>query len=176
MTLPDESQLAEPQAAFLRHLPQRVEVIGRRLQRFLQSGWDINGLARIHREARSLGETSARLGLDAAGGHLMELRDLLEQPLAEESLPDPTLGERIWNVLEALRGTVPRAPERREAPRQAVGSVTRAEAPPHGYWRRWGDDAPAPVLVEAMPVRPMGLPPPIEPRDIVIEQTPPDLP
>jgi len=177
MTLPDESQLADPQAAFLRHLPQRVEVIGRRLQRFLQSGWDINGLARIHREAGSLSDTSATLGMDTAGEHLRELRDLLAQPLAEESLPDPTLGERLWNVLEKLRGAVPRAPERREAPRQAAGNVMRAETPPHGYWRRWGDDAPTPVLVEAMPVRSGALlPPPLEVRDIVIEQAAPDLP
>src|SRR5688572_20506098 len=102
MTLPDESQLAEPQAAFLRHLPQRVDVIGRRLQRFLQSGWDINGLARIHREAGSLGQTSHKLGLDRATEQLLALRDLLAQPLADEALPDPTLGERLWNVLESL--------------------------------------------------------------------------
>ena len=179
MTLPDESQLAEPQAAFLRHLPQRVEVIGRRLQRFLQSGWDINGLARIHREAGSLGEASARLGLDTAGEHLIALRDLLAQPLADETLPDPTLGERVWNVLENLRGVVPRAPERREAPRQLAGGQTRSEVPPHGYWRRWGDDAPAPTFVEASPIRADSglLPPPLVVReDLVIEQAPPDLP
>jgi EAL domain-containing protein (putative c-di-GMP-specific phosphodiesterase class I)/DNA-binding response OmpR family regulator len=176
MTLPDESQLAEPQAAFLRHLPQRVEVIGRRLQRFLQSGWDINGLARIHREAGSLGSTSTRLGLHAPGEHLLALRDMLAQPLQDEALPDPTLGERLWNVVEALRGTVPRPPERREAPRQQVGTTTRAETPPHAYWRRWGEDAPAPTYpaayTEPEPIAPVIIPS----GPVVIEQTPPDLP
>ena len=39
----DESRLAEHRHAFLRLLPRRVETIGRRLLRFLQNGWDING-------------------------------------------------------------------------------------------------------------------------------------
>src|SRR5688572_5471711 len=176
MTLPDESQLAEPQAAFLRHLPQRVEVIGRRLQRFLQSGWDINGLARIHREAGSLGQVSTRLGLHAPGQHLLALRDLLTQPVQDEALPDPTLGERLCSVLESLRGTVPRGPERREAPRQAVNTTTRAEPRPPAYWRRWGEDAPAPTYPQAY-LEPEPLAPIVIPLETaVIEQAPPDLP
>jgi EAL domain-containing protein (putative c-di-GMP-specific phosphodiesterase class I)/PleD family two-component response regulator len=184
MTLPDESTLAESQAAFLRHLSQRVEVIGRRLQRFLQSGWDINGLARIHREAGSLGQASARHQLDAPGEHLAALRELLSQPLSEQALPDPTLGERLWNVMENLRIAVPRAPERpRETTTQlmrALGSHPRSETPPPGYWRRWGDDAPKPTFVDVSDVTDvataLGLPPPLVVRDIVIEQAAPDLP
>jgi EAL domain-containing protein (putative c-di-GMP-specific phosphodiesterase class I)/DNA-binding response OmpR family regulator len=175
MIVPDESLLAEPQAAFLRHLPHRVEVMGRRLQRFMQSGWDINGLALIHREAGSLGTASARHGLASASEHLLGLRDLLAAPLSQETLPDPTLGERLWNHLEALRGAVPRAPERREAPRQQGTTSVRAETPPSHYWRRWGDDAPPPTFdaprEEATFTSVLDAP-----RTMVIEQAAPDLP
>ena len=52
----DESILAEHRHAFLRLLPRRVEMIGRRLHRFLQEGWDINGLSLMHHDAHWLGE------------------------------------------------------------------------------------------------------------------------
>ena len=151
MNLDDESQLAEMRLAFQRHLPRRVEVIARRLQRFLQSGWDINGLALIHADARRLGQDSAGHGFPEAGAHLTDLADLLDQTLAEEVLPDPTTGERLWNLAETLVRIIPRAPEpaRDTAPRQ-IGNSSRAEAPPLAYWRRWGQDAP-PATVEAEP-------------------------
>ncbi len=144
MNLDDESQLAEMRLAFQRHLPRRVEVIARRLQRFLQTGWDINGLALIHADARRLGEVSAGEGFPEAGEQLTALADLLDDTLAQEVLPDPTTGERLWNLAEKLVAVIPRAPEpvREIAPRQ-LGNSLRAEAPPLAYWRRWGQDAPA---------------------------------
>ncbi|KFN42409.1 EAL domain-containing response regulator [Arenimonas oryziterrae] len=151
MNLDDESQLAELRLAFQRHLPRRVEVIARRLQRFLQSGWDINGLALIHADARRLGDVSARHGFAEAGEHLVGLADLLDETLSLETLPDPTVGERLWNLTEHLVAVVPRAPEpvRDTAPRQ-LGNSDRAESPPLSWWRRWGEDAAAPKF-EAEP-------------------------
>src|SRR5690606_41821055 len=58
----DGSRLAGHRHAFLRHLPRRVELIGRRLHRFLQDGWDINGLALIHDDARWLGAACEKHG------------------------------------------------------------------------------------------------------------------
>ncbi len=155
MNLDDESQLAELRLAFQRHLPRRVEVIARRLQRFLQSGWDINGLALIHADARRLGADSAGQGFPEAGEQLTALAELLDATLAQEVLPDPTTGERLWNLAEKLVAVIPRAPEpvRESAPRQ-TGNSLRTEAPPLAYWRRWGQDAP-PASIDAEPATPL---------------------
>ena len=156
MNLTDESRLAEHRTIFLRHLPGRVDVIGRRLHRFLQSGWDINGLALIHIDAQRLGESSFQYGLESAGEHLMVMAELLGDTLQSETLPDPTLGERLWNLLESISAAVPAAPEpvqELSAPR-LLGNSLRAETPPAGYWRRWGGDAPM-AEFEAAPVAPV---------------------
>ena len=156
MNLTDESRLAEHRTIFLRQLPGRVDVIGRRLHRFLQTGWDINGLALIHVDAQRLGESSFQYGLESAGEHLMVMAELLGDTLQAETLPDPTLGERLWNLLESISTSVPAAPEPVHeilAPR-LMGNSLRAETPPAGYWRRWGGDAP-PLEVESVPEPPV---------------------
>ena len=98
----DESRLAEHRHAFLRLLPRRVETIGRRLHRFLQDGWDINGLALMHDDARFLGEACGRHGLDDASRHFGQMQVLLGDTLVQQALPDPALGERLWHLVEDI--------------------------------------------------------------------------
>ncbi len=146
----DESKLAEHRHAFLRLLPRRVETIGRRLHRFLQDGWDINGLALVHDDAAWLGGGCDRHGLDAAGGHFREMHGLLAQTLQQQELPDAELGERLWRLIEEIGAAVPMSTEPAPA---AAGAVRadhggRGETPPSNYWRRWGDDAPAARLTD----------------------------
>ena len=141
----DESRLAEHRHAFLRLLPRRVEMIGRRLHRFLQEGWDINGLSLMHHDAHWLGEACTRHGLDDAGGHFALMHDLLGDTLEHQALPDPSLGERLWHLIEDIGAAVPMAAEpgtETNVPRQS-DHAGRGETPPPNYWRRWGDDAPA---------------------------------
>ncbi|KAA2284335.1 EAL domain-containing response regulator [Arenimonas fontis] len=150
----DESRLADHRHAFLRHLPRRVELIGRRLHRFLQDGWDINGLALIHDDARWLGAACQRHGLDEAGQHLGHLHGLLAQTLRDQELPDPALGERLWRLIEEIGEAVPMLAEvaaEPAAPGQQAQTLRRAETPPAHYWRRWGDDAPPPARAAAGP-------------------------
>lgn len=158
----DESRLAEHRHAFLRHLPRRVELIGRRLHRFLQDGWDINGLALMHEDARWLGAACRRHGLDDAGGHFESLQGLLADTLQAQALPDPGLGERMWHLVEDIGDVVPMqaepAPEVVFPPLQNDG---RAETPPPHYWRRWGDDAP-PARASGEPVAAAPVPAPAE--------------
>ncbi|HEU0152861.1 MAG TPA: hypothetical protein VFQ84_05905, partial [Arenimonas sp.] len=140
----DESRLAEHRHAFLRLLPRRVEVMGRRLHRFLQDGWDINGLSLMHDEARFLGDACSRHGLDDASGHFQLMHQLLGDTLQQQALPDPSLGERLWHLVEDIGSSVPMNTEPAPdlaAPRQSDHGG-RAETPPANYWRRWGDDAP----------------------------------
>ena len=154
----DESRLADHRHAFLRHLPRRVELIGRRLHRFLQDGWDINGLALVHDDARWLGAACERHGLDDAGKHFGHLHVLLADALQNQELPDPELGERLWHLIEDIGEAVPMMAEVTAEPVAQTGqaqSLHRAETPPPHYWRRWGDDAPPPALpAEAASARP----------------------
>ena len=83
----DESRLAEHRHAFLRLLPRRVETIGRRLHRFLQEGWDINGLALMHDDARFLGDACGRHGLEDASRHFGQMQALLGETLVQQALP-----------------------------------------------------------------------------------------
>ena len=174
----DESILAEHRHAFLRLLPRRVEMIGRRLHRFLQEGWDINGLSLMHHDAHWLGEACARHGLDDASGHFASMHALLGETLENQSLPDPGLGERLWHLVEDIGEAVPMAPEPGAAAASGAGTDAglqrqsdhggRGETPPANYWRRWGDDAPAaraaairePVASEPAPAPPAPPAPP----------------
>ncbi|GAB2503901.1 EAL domain-containing protein [Arenimonas alkanexedens] len=146
----DESRLAEHRHAFMRLLPRRVEVMARRLRRFLQDGWDINGLSLMHDDARFLGDACARHDLADASGHFQVMQQLLGDTLQQQALPDPGLGERLWHLVEDIGATVPmntETPPDTAVPRQADHGG-RAETPPANYWRRWGDDAPMATLSE----------------------------
>ena len=146
----DESRLAEHRHAFLRLLPRRVEMIGRRLHRFLQDGWDINGLALMHHDARWLGEACARHGMDEASGHFSRMHALLGETLEQQTLPDPGLGERLWHLVEDIGSAVPMTAEAGTEANVARQSDHggRGETPPSNYWRRWGDDAPAALAAD----------------------------
>ena len=98
----DESRLAAHRPAFLRHLPRRVEKIGRRLHHFLQDGWDINGLALLNEDALSLGHACRQHGLDEAGQHFLHLHEALHESLQQQSLPDQETGERLWSLVEQI--------------------------------------------------------------------------
>ncbi|MBP8097779.1 MAG: EAL domain-containing protein [Arenimonas sp.] len=95
----------------MRLLPARAKVIRRRLNRFAQSGWDINGLSLIHSDACRLGNASAVHGVDQAVGPLREIAQLLEAALDEQQLPDHELGERLCSLAQTLDEVVPPAPE-----------------------------------------------------------------
>ena len=162
----DESRLAEHRHAFLRLLPRRVEMIGRRLHRFLQDGWDINGLALMHHDAKWLGEACSRHGLDEASGHFARMHALLGDTLEHQALPDPGLGERLWHLVEDIGSAVPMTAEPgtdANVPRQSDHGG-RGETPPANYWRRWGDDAPAALSAEI--TEPVAVAPAPEPAPV----------
>ena len=106
----DGPQLADRRDEFLRRLPTRAQVIGRRLNRFAQSGWDINGLCSIYSEACRLGEDSALHGLEQPAEPLRAIAELLKDVLDQEQLPDPELGERLCALAQTLRDLAPPAP------------------------------------------------------------------
>jgi len=95
---------------FLRYLAERTETIGRRVDRFLRSGWDINGLALLHAEALRLGEHSERHGIGEVKLPLEKLAEALAHALAQESLPDVELGGRVCELVQLLDDAAPEPP------------------------------------------------------------------
>jgi EAL domain-containing protein (putative c-di-GMP-specific phosphodiesterase class I)/PleD family two-component response regulator len=153
MNQQETATLAEPNSAQLRIIPKRVELMGRRLQRFLQDGWDINGLALLQEDAHALCQACAEHALLEPAESLQTMAGLLDTTIDQQELPDPTAGERLRNLMEALQASLPAMPEDVQdmfANRERIGNQTaRAEMPPMAYWRRWGSDAPPMVAVQA---------------------------
>jgi EAL domain-containing protein (putative c-di-GMP-specific phosphodiesterase class I)/DNA-binding response OmpR family regulator len=141
--------------AFLRLLPARAEVIGRRLDRFAESGWDINGVALIFRDAERLRAGSLEFGLDEPIAPLDGLSSLLDQVLVQETLPDDALAARLCALGRRLLDVVPEAPPMPEAVEEdedvelvslaamhlANGATAKAAAVPGNDADIWGDGA-----------------------------------
>jgi EAL domain-containing protein (putative c-di-GMP-specific phosphodiesterase class I)/DNA-binding response OmpR family regulator len=141
--------------AFLRLLPARAEVIGRRLDRFAESGWDINGVALIFRDAERLRAGSLEFGLDEPIAPLDGLSSLLDQVLVQEMLPDDALAARLCALGRRLLDVVPEAPPMPEAVEEdedvelvslaamhlANGATAKAAAVPGNDADIWGDGA-----------------------------------
>ncbi|MEO6172260.1 MAG: EAL domain-containing protein, partial [Arenimonas sp.] len=154
MTQQETAALAEPDSALLRIIPKRVEVMGKRLQRFMQDGWDINGLAILQEDAHALARACAEQDLPEPAESLQTLAGLLDITIEQQELPDPTLGERLKNLMDALRAALPTMPDDVQemfASRERIDSdhSGRSEIPPMAYWRLWGGDAPPAIAVKA---------------------------
>ncbi|MGH8109005.1 MAG: EAL domain-containing response regulator [Arenimonas sp.] len=153
MNQQETAALAEPNSALLRIIPKRVEVMGKRLQRFLQDGWDINGLAILQDDAHALARACAEQDLAEPAESLQAMAGLLDITIEQQELPDPTLGERLHNLMESLRAALPTMPDDVQemfASRERIGGdySGRAEIPPMAYWRLWGGDAPPATAVK----------------------------
>lgn len=153
MNQQETATLAEPNTALLRIIPKRVEVMGKRLQRFLQDGWDINGLALLQDDAHALARACADHDLAEPAESLKAMAGLLDITIEQQELPDPTVGERLHNLMESLRAALPTMPDDVQemfASRERIGGdiAGRAEIPPMAYWRLWGGDAPPAVAVK----------------------------
>ena len=152
MNQQETAVLAEPNSALLRIIPKRVEVMGRRLQRFLQDGWDVNGLALLQDDSHALAIACAENQLLEPAESLQAMAGLLDITIEQQELPDPTVGERLRNLMDALQAALPTMPDDVQdifAGKERLGdSTARAEIPPMAYWRRWGIDAPPMVAVQ----------------------------
>jgi EAL domain-containing protein (putative c-di-GMP-specific phosphodiesterase class I)/PleD family two-component response regulator len=142
------SLTAEQTNAQLRVISKRIELIGRRLRRFLNEGWDINGLALLSDDVQNLTPLCREHDLQTPAIHLESIHRLLQHTVSEQALPDPATGERLRHLMEALQTHLPSMAEEIKTNPGGVSSSSgmahsaRAETPPAVYWRRWGADAP----------------------------------
>src|SRR6478736_6451286 len=95
---------------FLRYLAERTETIGRRVDRFLRAGWDINGIALLHAEALRLGVDSRRYNVADVLLPLEKLAEALQEVLADEGLPDVEMGGRVCELVQLLDEAAPEPP------------------------------------------------------------------
>lgn len=152
MNQQETAVIAEPTTALLRIIPERVELMARRLQRFLQEGWDINGLALLQDDAHVLAAACAQQNMIEPAQLLQAMAGLLDTTIEHQELPDPTVGERLRNVMDSLQASLPAIPDDVHdmfVGKERTGNATlRAEVPPMAYWRRWGGDAPPQLAVQ----------------------------
>jgi len=96
---------------FLRFLSERLDAIGRRVDRFLRSGWDINGVSIMHAEALRLGEGSKRFAVTEVQAPLEDLANALRQVVSTQILPDVEVGGRVCELVQLLSDVAPPPPE-----------------------------------------------------------------
>lgn len=168
---------AELQAAFRRHLPQRLRTLLRRARAQCRSGWDCNVLRSLHDEIAQLAGTCGRYGMLETGERLLALESALAPALAAHTVPDAASNARIDALLDSLRPHLqPMAPGpglpawlQEAAPAAAKAPFPRCEVPPANYAVQlglvddegWNEDA-APVVAakEAVVPPPVVLPEP----------------
>ncbi|HLI17972.1 MAG TPA: response regulator [Rhodanobacteraceae bacterium] len=136
----------ELQAAFRRHLPQRLRTLLRRARAQCRTGWDCNVLRALHDEIAILAGACGRYGMLDTGERLLALESALAAPLAAHGIPDDAANAEIDALLDSLRPHLQRVSSasalpgwiRDTAPIAARDPFPRCEVPPDKYWLRLG--------------------------------------
>ena len=154
----------ELQAAFRRHLPQRLRTLLRRARAQCRSGWDCNVLRALHDEIAVLAGACGRYGMLETGERLLALESALALPSAAHGVPDAAANAEIDALLDSLRPHLqppspgPTRPEWMPAITPSAGRdpFPRCEIPPDKYWLQLGiadvQSAPAVNDAQAAPV------------------------
>ncbi|HEU0277565.1 MAG TPA: response regulator [Rhodanobacteraceae bacterium] len=135
---------AELEAAFHRHLPQRLKTLMRRARAQCRSGWDCNVARALHDEIAQLAGACGRYGMLEPGERLQALETALAPAVAAGGVPDAAAAARIDGLLDSLRPHLQQTPPapggwtRTPAGAAATGPFPRAEVPPPGYWTQLG--------------------------------------
>ncbi|MGH8183422.1 MAG: EAL domain-containing response regulator [Rhodanobacteraceae bacterium] len=136
----------ELQAAFRRHLPQRLRTLLRRARVQCRTGWDCNVLRALHDEIAMLAGACGRYGMLETGERLLALESVLAAPVAAQDVPDAATSAGIDALLDSLRphlqmdspGTALPAWMQDATPLAAREPFPRCEVPPDKYWVRLG--------------------------------------
>lgn len=134
-------------------LRQRCRGLEKRVRRCRRSGWDINLVAQMREDLGALVHGLHALGRESAVQTVLTLAETFAVPLESQRLPDPIVGARLSNLLEALLEQLPASTAGEDGPSYSLmPHPPRAESPPMGFWRRWVTDAKASTSVEAAPI------------------------
>jgi PleD family two-component response regulator/EAL domain-containing protein (putative c-di-GMP-specific phosphodiesterase class I) len=136
----------ELQAAFRRHLPQRLRTLLRRARAQCRSGWDCNVLRALHDEIAVLAGACGRYGMLETGERLLALESALALPASSQGIPDDAASAEIDALLDSLRPHLqPPSPGPTRSdwmpaatPLAARDPFPRCEVPPDKYWLQIG--------------------------------------
>lgn len=136
----------ELQAAFRRHLPQRLRTLLRRARAQCRSGWDCNVLRALHDEIAMLAGACGRYGMLDTGERLLALESALALPSAAHGVPDAAANAEIDALLDSLRPHLQPPSPGPTRPEWMHGSTLlaardpfpRCEVPPDKYWLQLG--------------------------------------
>ncbi|MBS7458462.1 EAL domain-containing protein [Coralloluteibacterium stylophorae] len=103
----EQTRLAELRQAYLRHLPQRVQALAGRIQRYGEQGWDAPGLALLHEDVQRLAGASGRYGLVQASQRLLALESLLGTHRERQTLPDAEGQRQLAALIQELGSQTP---------------------------------------------------------------------
>ena len=139
----DSQQRAELRLAFLKHLPNRVDNLARRVRQSCELGWDINGLALLFEDIQRLAGAAGTYGALEISQQLNAIETVLDGFLSVEALPDSTADGKLTALLDILAPVGAVEPPRNQQPQSAGSDLesSRVEMPPSHYWRRWSSDA-----------------------------------
>lgn len=150
----DTQQAAELRAAFMRHLPKRLETLRKRGQRLCTQGWDINALSILLRELQTLAGACGRYGLLDIGERLFALESFVAPFVEQVAIPNASQTQTFSAQLDELGKLITQhrddhtEPSLRAAEALTVapiqsGSFPLQVTPPAQYWKRFG---PPPAL------------------------------
>ena len=136
----------ELQAAFRRHLPQRLRTLLRRARAQCRGGWDCNVLRALHDEIAVLAGACGRYGMLETGERLLALESALALPAAAQAVPDDAANAEIDALLDSLRPHLqPPSPGPTRSDWMPASTAMaardpfpRCEIPPDKYWLQLG--------------------------------------
>jgi PleD family two-component response regulator/EAL domain-containing protein (putative c-di-GMP-specific phosphodiesterase class I) len=146
----DSQASAELRQAFTNHLPRRIELVQKRVQRLVKGAFDINSLTVLSQEVQNLAGASGRYGLMGPSERLYALELKLEAALLRAT----ELSEEQKAEFEALSLALTRVREADVVVRVSFDDFVPAldqlaaqhafSVPPSEHWRRFSVEAIAP--------------------------------
>jgi diguanylate cyclase (GGDEF)-like protein len=142
----DESQAnAELRQAFANHLPRRIELIQKRVQRIVKGAFDINAITALLQEVQALAGTAGKYGLMSPSEKLYAIERALEE-IAREAIELSTerkleLEQLSEALSQASKSDVKVVVSTADfAPDITLITDQRFTAPPSEFWRRFSTE------------------------------------
>jgi diguanylate cyclase (GGDEF)-like protein len=155
----DDSQAsAELRQAFANHLPRRIELVQKRVQRLVRGAFDINSLTVLSQEVQNLAGASGRYGLMGPSERLYALEQKLELALAAAIELDAERKAELEQLSFALSHAPEAAVKVRVSMQDFVPNLDQLDAthlfsvPPSEHWRRFSVEAIAPLTTDDLGV------------------------
>ena len=151
MRADDTQANAELRQAFANHLPRRIELVQKRVNRLIKGAFDINSLTILAQEVQNLAGASGRYGLVGPSERLYALEQRLDSALnaavelsVESKAELDSLSQSLSNAPDAVILVVVSMADFVPV-LELLPPENRHCAPPKEYWRRFSTEEIAPI-------------------------------